>query len=161
MSSRRSTTDKNLICVTAVPVPLRFEPAHAAASTSRSGSRAVLLESHCSDSSVPDPSGAETGRQRLEWTPSDLPVGVRRGKIYKVRSYRCYCWSQIPSESLIAAAHRRKTSFLTCSCYHIHSVNCDWVAWRIHLHLTFENGKCELLSSERKRSKLFTKLFRH
>lgn len=36
------------------PVPLRFEPSHETPTRLHSGSRAALLGSRCSDSSVPD-----------------------------------------------------------------------------------------------------------
>lgn len=91
-------------------MPLRFEPSHGKVSRSQSGSRAALLGSHCSDSSVPDPEGAGTGCQRLGCTPSGLPVIVTRRKKYICDVLEIVLLEPNVMTFLVATAHRRKTT---------------------------------------------------
>lgn len=51
---------------------------------------AALLESHCIDSSFPGPQGAETARQRLEWTLSDLTVDTKEDEKGYIKSFIHY-----------------------------------------------------------------------
>lgn len=96
------------VSVWALPGPLRFEPSHEKVSRSHSGSRAALLGSHCSDSTVPNPWGAGTGCQRLGCAPSDLPVSVTRREKKVMWGLRNITARAKCHHILAAAAHEEK-----------------------------------------------------